>query len=114
MDVDSKSIRSWIAESECCELKATLGAAKLKQTNSVLESLSVNLQLHDKNVTSKKPLSIQRVNATEFAKTGMKKLEQILHSYNLSILESALSQKWTMPLRDWKTALNSFTFQFED
>ena len=25
-----------------------------------------------------------------------------------------ISQKWTMPLRDWKPALNRFTIQFED
>jgi putative transposase len=25
-----------------------------------------------------------------------------------------ISQKWTMPIRDWKAALNRFTIQFED
>jgi len=25
-----------------------------------------------------------------------------------------ISKKWTMPLRDWKEALNRFTIQFED
>jgi putative transposase len=25
-----------------------------------------------------------------------------------------ISQKWTMPLQDWKPALNRFTIQFED
>ena len=50
LDVDPKSIRSWILESERGELKATLGA--LPQTNNVLENLSVNLQLQEKSVTS--------------------------------------------------------------
>jgi len=25
-----------------------------------------------------------------------------------------ISQKWTMPIRDWKAALNRFTIQFDD
>ena len=25
-----------------------------------------------------------------------------------------ISQKWTMPIRDWKAALNRFTIQFEE
>ncbi len=25
-----------------------------------------------------------------------------------------ISKKWTMPIRDWKAALNSFTIQFEE
>jgi transposase-like protein len=25
-----------------------------------------------------------------------------------------ISQKWTMPIRDWKAALTRFTIQFED
>ena len=25
-----------------------------------------------------------------------------------------ISRKWTMPIRDWKTALTRFTIQFED
>jgi putative transposase len=25
-----------------------------------------------------------------------------------------ISKKWTMPIRDWKAALNRFTIQFED
>jgi putative transposase len=25
-----------------------------------------------------------------------------------------ISQKWTMPIRDWKTALNRFTIQFDE
>ncbi|MFC6519497.1 hypothetical protein ACFQAT_06595 [Undibacterium arcticum] len=25
-----------------------------------------------------------------------------------------ISKKWTMPLRDWKRALNRFTIQFEE
>ena len=25
-----------------------------------------------------------------------------------------LSKKWTMPIREWKAALNRFTMQFED
>ena len=25
-----------------------------------------------------------------------------------------ISKKWTMPLRDWKAALNRFTIQFEE
>ncbi|MFZ2387444.1 MAG: IS256 family transposase, partial [Polaromonas sp.] len=25
-----------------------------------------------------------------------------------------ISQKWTMPIRDWKAALNRFTIQFDE
>jgi transposase-like protein len=25
-----------------------------------------------------------------------------------------ISQKWTMPMRDWKAALNRFTIQFDE
>ena len=27
---------------------------------------------------------------------------------------SNISQKWTMPIRDWKAALNRFTIQFDE
>jgi transposase-like protein len=32
----------------------------------------------------------------------------------LSNFLNNLSKKWTMPLRDWKGALNRFTIQFEE
>ena len=29
-------------------------------------------------------------------------------------LQKNISQKWTMPIRDWKAALNRFIIQFDD
>jgi len=38
--------------------------------------------------------------------------ESLLKLFYLALMN--ISQKWTMPLRDWKAALNRFTIQFED
>lgn len=38
--------------------------------------------------------------------------ESLLKLFYLAIQN--ISQKWTMPIRDWKAALNRFTIQFED
>lgn len=38
--------------------------------------------------------------------------EALLKLFYLALMN--ISQKWTMPLRDWKAALNRFTIQFED
>ena len=77
LDVDSKSIRSWIAESECCELKTTLGAAKLTADQQRIRELERELAIaREEHDNLNKSLGIQRINATELAKAGMKKLEQ--------------------------------------
>jgi putative transposase len=38
--------------------------------------------------------------------------ESLIKLFYLALMN--ISQKWTMPLRDWKAALNRFTIQFED
>ncbi len=38
--------------------------------------------------------------------------EAVLKLFYLAL--NNISKKWTMPLRDWKAALNRFTIQFED
>lgn len=38
--------------------------------------------------------------------------EALLKLFYLSLMN--ISRKWTMPLRDWKSALNRFTIRFED
>jgi len=38
--------------------------------------------------------------------------DALLKLFYLALIN--ISQKWTMPLRDWKAALNRFTIQFED
>jgi putative transposase len=38
--------------------------------------------------------------------------EALLKLFYLALM--SISKKWTMPLRDWKGALNRFTIQFED
>jgi transposase-like protein len=38
--------------------------------------------------------------------------EGLLKLFYLAIRN--ISKKWTMPIRDWKAALNRFTIQFED
>jgi transposase-like protein len=32
----------------------------------------------------------------------------------IDIVHPYISQKWTMPIRDWKAALNRFIIQFDD
>ena len=38
--------------------------------------------------------------------------ESVMKLFNLALQN--ISKKWTMPLRDWKPALNRFTIQFEE
>ncbi|WP_189799663.1 transposase, partial [Sulfuricella sp. T08] len=38
--------------------------------------------------------------------------ESLLKLFYLALQN--ISQKWTMPIRDWKAALNRFTIQFDD
>ena len=38
--------------------------------------------------------------------------EALLKLFYLAL--NNISKKWTMPIRDWKAALNRFTIQFED
>ncbi len=38
--------------------------------------------------------------------------EALLKLFYLAL--NNISKKWTMPIRDWKSALNRFTIQFED
>ena len=38
--------------------------------------------------------------------------EALLKFFYLALMN--ISQKWTMPIRDWKVALNRFTIQFDD
>ncbi len=38
--------------------------------------------------------------------------EAVMKLFHLALQN--ISQKWTMPLRDWKPALNRFTIQFEE
>lgn len=37
--------------------------------------------------------------------------ESLIKLFYLSLMN--ISKRWTMPLRDWKPALNRFTIQFE-
>ncbi len=38
--------------------------------------------------------------------------ESLLKLFYLAL--NNISKKWTMPIRDWKAALNRFSIQFED
>lgn len=38
--------------------------------------------------------------------------DAVLKLYSLAL--ENISKKWTMPIRDWKAALNRFAIQFED
>ena len=38
--------------------------------------------------------------------------EALSKLFNLALMN--ISKKWTMPLHDWKAALNRFNIQFED
>ena len=38
--------------------------------------------------------------------------DALLKLFNLALQN--ISQKWTMPIRDWKAALNRFIIQFDD
>lgn len=38
--------------------------------------------------------------------------ETLLKLFYLAL--NNISKRWTMPIRDWKSALNRFTIQFED
>lgn len=72
------------------------------------------------------PLEIRRIiyttNAIESVNMSLRKItknrgsfpndESLLKLFYLTLMN--ISQKWTMPLRDWKAALNRFTIQFED
>jgi putative transposase len=72
------------------------------------------------------PPEIRRViyttNAIESVNMGLRKItknrgsfpsdEALLKLFYLALKN--ISAKWTMPIRDWKAALNRFTIQFED
>ncbi|MDD5057198.1 MAG: IS256 family transposase [Sideroxydans sp.] len=72
------------------------------------------------------PLEIRKViyttNAIESVNMGLRKVsksrgsfpsdEALLKLYYLALKN--ISKKWTMPIRDWKAALNRFNIQFED
>lgn len=65
---------------------------------------------------------IYTTNAIESVNMGLRKVsksrgslpsdEALLKLYYLALKN--ISKKWTMPIRDWKAALNRFTIQFED
>lgn len=65
---------------------------------------------------------IYTTNAIESMNMGLRKVsknrgsfptdESLLKLYYLALKN--ISKKWTMPIRDWKAALNRFTIQFED
>ena len=60
-------------------------------------------------------------NAIEWVNMGLRKLtknrgsfpsdEALMKLFYLALRN--ISKKWTMPIRDWKAALNRFTIQFE-
>jgi putative transposase len=52
---------------------------------------------------------IYTTNAIESVNMGLRKLTK-----NRGSFPSNISQKWTMPIRDWKAALTRFTIQFGD
>lgn len=72
------------------------------------------------------PLAIRKViyttNAIESVNMGLRKItrnrgsfpsdEALLKPFYLVLRN--ISSKWTMPIRDWKAALNLFAIQFED
>jgi len=72
------------------------------------------------------PPEIRRViyttNAIESVNMSLRKIiknrgsfpndESLLKLFYLAL--NNISQKWTMPIRDWKAALNRFSIQFED
>ena len=72
------------------------------------------------------PSEIRRViyttNAIESVNMSLRKItkncgsfpsdEALLKLFYLALRN--ISRKWTMPIRDWKAALNRFTIQFED
>ena len=65
---------------------------------------------------------IYTTNAIESVNMGLRKItknrgsfpsdEALLKLFYLAL--NNISKKWTMPIRDWKAALNRFTIQFED
>lgn len=65
---------------------------------------------------------IYTTNAIESVNMGLRKItknrgsfpsdEALLKLFYLALRN--ISEKWTMPIRDWKAALNRFTIQFED
>ena len=65
---------------------------------------------------------IYTTNAIESVNMGLRKItknrgsfpsdDALLKLFYLAL--SNISQKWTMPIRDWKAALTRFTIQFED
>lgn len=65
---------------------------------------------------------IYTTNANESVNMSLRKITRIADRFPsdealLKLFYLALrniSQKWTMPLRDWKSALNRFTIQFEE
>ena len=72
------------------------------------------------------PPEIRRViyttNAIESINMGLRKVIKTRSSFPtdeavtklLYLALNNISKKWTMPIRDWKAALNRFTIQFED
>lgn len=65
---------------------------------------------------------IYTTNAIESVNMSLRKLtknrgsfpsdEALMKLFDLALRN--ISQKWTMPIRDWKPALNRFTIQFEE
>jgi putative transposase len=78
------------------------------------------------NKSSLAPLIIRKIiyttNAIESVNMSLRKVtksrgsfptdEAVLKLFYLALLN--ISKKWTMPLRDWKPALNRFTIQFAE
>ena len=65
---------------------------------------------------------IYTTNAIESINMGLRKVIKTRSSFPtdeavsklLYLALNNISKKWTMPIRDWKAALNRFTIQFED
>ena len=65
---------------------------------------------------------IYTTNAIESVNVSLKKItktrgsfptdEAVFKLFYLAL--NNISQKWTMPIRDWKAALNRFTIQFDE
>jgi hypothetical protein len=51
---------------------------------------------------------------SNFRMTAMDQPAMCIRSGSDSENSTNISQKWTMPIRDWKAALTRFTIQFEE
>ena len=113
------NIGIWIVRDQVNRIEYEADPNKLGDTKALEDVL---LKLYGKHYPPEIRNIIYTTNAIESVNMSLRKVtksrgsfpndEAVMKLFYLALQN--ISKKWTMPLRDWKPALNRFTIQFEE